>query len=111
MEGDVGLTLYVSGCCHQLFITCFVIFSTDELADLIEQLGEGGRNAHELEKARKRLEMEKEELAAALEEARLLLEAEEAKVARAHLEVVQAKQESDRRIIEKEEEIEQLRQV
>lgn len=81
----------------------------DELADLIDQLGEGGRNVHELEKARKRLELEKEELLAALEETRLLLETEEAKVSRAQLEVVSAKQESERRVIEKEEEIEQLR--
>lgn len=62
-----------------------------------------------MEKARKRLELEKEELLAALEETRLLLETEEAKVSRAQLEVVSAKQESERRVIEKEEEIEQLR--
>lgn len=33
-----------------------------ELKDLTDQLGEGGRNVHELQKSRRRLEMEKEEL-------------------------------------------------
>ena len=41
---------------------------------MTEQLGEGGRSAHELEKARKRLDMEKEELQTALEEAESALE-------------------------------------
>ena len=50
-----------------------VVFA-DEIADLTEQLGEGGRSAHELEKARKRLDMEKEELQTALEEAESALE-------------------------------------
>ena len=35
----------------------------------MDQLGEGGKSVHELDKARKRAEMEKEELQAALEEA------------------------------------------
>lgn len=33
-----------------------------ELKDLTDQLGEGGKNVHELQKSRRRLEMEKEEL-------------------------------------------------
>merc|ERR1719228_1648505 len=41
----------------------------DEIKDLMDQIGEGGRSLHETEKSRKRLEMEKEELQAALEEA------------------------------------------
>ena len=53
---------------------------------------------HEIEKARKRLEMEKEELQSALEEAEAALEQEEAKVLRAQLEISQAKQEVERRM-------------
>ena len=41
----------------------------DEIKDLLDQLGEGGRSIHELDKQRRRLEVEKEELQSALEEA------------------------------------------
>merc|ERR1712055_587361 len=41
----------------------------DEIKDLLDQLGEGGRSIHDLDKQRRRLEQEKEELQAALEEA------------------------------------------
>ncbi|PAA89248.1 hypothetical protein BOX15_Mlig007848g1 [Macrostomum lignano] len=81
----------------------------DEIRDLTEQLGEGGRNVHEVDKARRRLEMEKEELQAALEEAESALEQEEAKVARTQLELAQVRQDIDRRIAEKEEEFESTR--
>ena len=37
----------------------------DEIKDLMDQLGEGGKSVHELEKSRKRLEIEKDELQAA----------------------------------------------
>lgn len=40
---------------------------TEELSDLEKQLNEGGLSVHELEKAKKRLEAEKEELANAIE--------------------------------------------
>lgn len=42
---------------------------TEEISDLTEQLGEGAKSTHELEKVRKQLEAEKAELQAALEEA------------------------------------------
>ena len=38
-----------------------------ELSDLEKQLNEGGLSAHELEKAKKRLEQEKEELTQSVE--------------------------------------------
>merc|ERR550517_1381295 len=38
----------------------------DEIKDLLDQLGDGGRSIHELDKQRRRLEVEKEELQAAL---------------------------------------------
>ena len=73
--------------------------------------GEGGRSIHELDKQRRRLEIEKEELQAALEEAEATLEQEENKVVRAQLELSQIRQEIDRRIQEKEEEFENTRFV
>merc|ERR1719434_87374 len=81
----------------------------DEIKDLLDQLGDGGRSIHELDKQRRRLETEKEELQSALEEAEGALEAEENKVLRAALELGQTKQEIDRRIAEKEEEFNNTR--
>merc|ERR1719369_2280128 len=81
----------------------------DEIKDLLDQLGDGGRSIHELDKQRRRLEVEKEELQSALEEAESALEQEENKVLRAQLELAQTKQETDRRIAEKEEEFENTR--
>merc|ERR1712078_581667 len=49
----------------------------DEIKDLLDQLGEGGRSIHALDKQRRMLEQEKEELQAALEEAEATLEMEE----------------------------------
>merc|ERR1712066_1192250 len=74
-----------------------------------DQLGDGGRSIHELDKQRRRLEVEKEELQAALEEAEGALEAEENKVLRAQLELGQVRQEIDRRMAEKEEEFDNTR--
>ena len=34
----------------------------EEIKDLLDQLGEGGRSMHELDKSRRKLEVEKEEL-------------------------------------------------
>ncbi|CAL4070934.1 unnamed protein product [Meganyctiphanes norvegica] len=82
---------------------------SDEIKDLMDQIGEGGRNLHEIMKNAKRLEIEKEELQAALEEAEAALEQEENKVLRAQLELSQVRQEIDRRIQEKEEEFENTR--
>merc|ERR1712223_1498481 len=81
----------------------------DEIKDLLEQLGDGGRSIHDLDKQRRRLEQEKEELQAALEEAEATLEMEENKVLRAQLELAQVKQEIDRRVAEKEEEFNNTR--
>uniref|UniRef100_A0A2K6V733 Myosin heavy chain 16 n=1 Tax=Saimiri boliviensis boliviensis TaxID=39432 RepID=A0A2K6V733_SAIBB len=81
----------------------------EEIKDLIDQLGEGGRSVHELQKLKKKLEMEKEELQVALEEAESSLEVEESKVIRIQLELAQVKADIDRRIHEKEEEFEATR--
>merc|ERR1711997_1169404 len=64
----------------------------DEIKDLLDQLGDGGRSIHELDKQRRNLEVEKDELQAALEEAEAALEQEENKVLRAQLELGQIRQ-------------------
>merc|ERR1719466_187556 len=81
----------------------------DEIKDLLDQLGEGGRSIHSLDKQRRMLETEKEELQAALEEAEATLEMEENKVLRAQLELAQVRQEIDRRVAEKEDEFNNTR--
>ena len=57
-----------------------ILIHVDEIRELTEQLGEGGRSVHDLEKMNKKLELEKVELQNALEEAECALEQEEAKV-------------------------------
>merc|ERR1712088_963596 len=81
----------------------------DEIKDLLDQLGEGGRSIHALDKQRRMLETEKEELQGALEEAEATLEMEENKVLRAQLELANVRQEIDRRVAEKEEEFNNTR--
>jgi len=82
---------------------------SDEIHDLTDQLGEGGKSVHEMDKLRRRLELEKEELQAALEEAESALEQEEAKVARSAQELAQIRGDIDRRLAEKDEEFESTR--
>merc|ERR1711973_1002319 len=77
---------------------------SNEIKDIMDQISEGGRSIHEIDKIRKRLEAEKLELQAALEEAEGALEQEENKVLRASLELTQVRQEIDRRVAEKTEE-------
>merc|ERR1712048_648847 len=77
---------------------------SNEIKDIMDQISEGGRSIHEIDKIRKRLEAEKMELQAALEEAEGALEQEENKVLRSQLELTQVRQEIERRIAEKEEE-------
>merc|ERR1712098_245274 len=84
---------------------------SNEIKDIMDQIGEGGRTIHEIDKIRKRLENEKLELQAALEEAESALEQEENKVLRAQLELSQVKQEIERRIREKEDEFEAIRKT
>merc|ERR1712186_237198 len=77
---------------------------SNEIKDIMDQISEGGRSIHEIDKIRKRLEAEKLELQAALEEAEGALEQEENKVLRAQLDLTQVRAEIERRISEKEEE-------
>merc|ERR1719350_2636149 len=59
----------------------------------MDQITEGGRSIHEIDKIRKRLEAEKLELQSALEEAEATLEQEENKVLRCQMELTQVKTE------------------
>merc|ERR1712079_333236 len=77
---------------------------SNEIKDIMDQITEGGRSIHDIDKICKRLEAEKMELEAALSEAEGALEQEENKVLRAQLELAQVRQEIERRIAEKEEE-------
>uniref|UniRef100_A0A8D1MZD0 Myosin-6 n=1 Tax=Sus scrofa TaxID=9823 RepID=A0A8D1MZD0_PIG len=81
----------------------------EEISDLTEQLGSSGKTIHELEKVRKQLEVEKLELQSALEEAEASLEHEEGKILRAQLEFNQIKAEIERKLVEKDEEMEQAK--
>ncbi|XP_068065421.1 myosin heavy chain, skeletal muscle, adult-like [Anomalospiza imberbis] len=80
-----------------------------EISDLTEQIAEGGKAIHELEKVKKQIEQEKCELQASLEEAEASLEHEEGKILRLQLELNQVKSEIDRKIAEKDEEIDQMK--
>ncbi|XP_033987905.1 putative uncharacterized protein MYH16 isoform X2 [Trematomus bernacchii] len=81
----------------------------EEVADLTDQISDGGKSVHELQKAKKKIEMEKDELQASLEECEAALEVEETKVLRLHLELSQAKENLEFRLQEKDEEIDASR--
>ncbi len=83
----------------------------DDVRDLMYQVSEAGKSAHEAEKQRKRLEGEKGELQAALETAERDVANAEAKVVAGQLELGNARAEVDARLHEKEEEFENTRFV
>merc|ERR1719331_2728313 len=64
---------------------------SNEIKDIMDQISEGGRSIHEIDKIRKRLEAEKLELQSALEEAEATLEQEENKVLRSQPELTQVR--------------------
>ncbi|TKS71030.1 Myosin-7 Myosin heavy chain 7 [Collichthys lucidus] len=81
----------------------------EEITDLTDQISQGAKTIHELEKMKKGLEMEKTEIQAALEEAEGTLEHEESKTLRIQLELNQIKSDVDRKLAEKDEELDNLR--
>uniref|UniRef100_A0A3Q3ISE2 Myosin-7B n=1 Tax=Monopterus albus TaxID=43700 RepID=A0A3Q3ISE2_MONAL len=81
----------------------------EEIADLSDQISQEVKTIHELEKIKKGLEIEKSEVQAALEEAEGTLEHEESKTLRIQLELNQIKADVDRKLAEKDEEIDSLR--
>ncbi|NXT85781.1 MYH1B protein, partial [Zapornia atra] len=80
-----------------------------EVADLTEQITENGKTIRDLEKAQKQAEGERSELRLALEEAEATLEHEEAKILGVNQELTQIKSEIHRKVVEKDEEISQLK--
>lgn len=103
----------------------------EEIADLTDQISQGGKTIHELERMKKILDVEKSDIRAALEEAEVrahppsvalltlddhlrsapqgTLEHEESKILRFQTELQQIRAEMERRIADKEEEIDNLR--
>ncbi|XP_073682422.1 myosin, heavy chain 7B, cardiac muscle, beta a [Garra rufa] len=81
----------------------------EEISDLNDQISQGSKTIHELEKMKKGLDLEKTEIQAALEEAEGTLEHEESKTLRIQLELNQFKADIDRKLTEKDEEIDNLR--
>ncbi|XP_056590353.1 myosin, heavy chain 7B, cardiac muscle, beta a isoform X2 [Triplophysa dalaica] len=81
----------------------------EEISDLTDQISQGGKTIHELEKIKKGLDLEKSEIHAALVEAESTLEHEESKTLRLQLEFNQIKAGIDRKLAEKDEEIDNLR--
>merc|ERR1740123_813000 len=77
---------------------------SNEIKDIMDQISEGGRSIHEIDKIWRRMEAEKMELESALSEAEGALEQEENKVLRCQLELTQVRQEIERRMAEKDEE-------
>ena len=67
-----------------------------EIADLTDQLAENDKSIHELEKAKRNLVSERNELQAALEEAELAVENEKSKMLRIQFEMSQSKQDNIR---------------
>merc|ERR1719435_17719 len=81
----------------------------EEILEHLDTVRRENKNLAELDKSRRKLEVEKEELQTGLEEAEAALEQEENKVLRAQLEMSQVRQEIDQRIQEREEEFEHSR--
>ncbi|XP_077581880.1 myosin, heavy chain 7B, cardiac muscle, beta a [Stigmatopora nigra] len=81
----------------------------EEIADMSDQISQSGKTIQELEKAKKALDLEKSEIQAALEEAEGALEHEESKTLRIQLELNQIKADVDRKLAEKDEELDNLR--
>merc|ERR1712157_567628 len=77
---------------------------SNEIKDIMDQISEGGRSIHEIDKICRRMEAEKMELESALSEAEGALEQEENKVLRCQLELTQVRQEIERRMAEKDDE-------
>ncbi|KAL3975073.1 hypothetical protein ACER0C_023699 [Sarotherodon galilaeus] len=81
----------------------------EEIMDLTDQISQEGKMIHELERMKKILDVEKSDIKAALEEAEGTLEHEESKILRYQMELEQIRAEMDRKIAEKDEEIDSLR--
>ncbi|XP_021040663.1 myosin-15 [Mus caroli] len=82
----------------------------EQICSLTNQVREGIKNLAEVEKAKKLIEQEKTEVQVRLEETEGALERNESKILRFQLELSEAKAELERKLSEKEEEAERLRE-
>ena len=81
----------------------------DVIKDLMSQLTQSNQNAHDFEKAGKKLEMEKDQLNAGLKDAYDALDQEENKVLATQLELTQLRQKIDSILVDKVEEFDNLK--
>ncbi|XP_069928134.1 myosin-15 [Oryctolagus cuniculus] len=81
----------------------------EEISILKNQVREGTKNLTEMEKAKKLIEKEKTDVQVTLEEAEGVLERNESKILHFQLELLEAKAEFEKKLSEKDEEIENLR--
>ncbi|CAM4680553.1 unnamed protein product [Leuciscus chuanchicus] len=81
----------------------------EEIIDLTDQISSGNKTFHELEQMKKVLDLEKINIQAALEEAEGTLEHEESKTLRIQLELSQTRTEVEKKLAERDEEIDNLR--
>ncbi|XP_062948083.1 myosin-15 [Cynocephalus volans] len=81
----------------------------EEISNLTNQVREGNKNLIEMEKVKKLIEQEKSEAQVTLEEAEGALERNESKILHYQLELLEAKSDLERRLSEKDEEIENFR--
>ncbi len=83
----------------------------EEIKNLMDQLDESGRSVYETEKLCKKLEMEKGEMDSMMEEVELQLVEERRRGLETNVEIGLVRREADKRIQDKNEEIENLRLV
>lgn len=81
----------------------------DEIGDLMEHLSHEGKTIMELERAKKVLDVEKSDMKAALEDAEGTLEHEGTKTLRVQMELQQVRSDIERKISEKDEELDNFR--
>merc|ERR1711868_326396 len=81
----------------------------EEIQELQTSIVESTKTVHDLEKTKRSVEVERSEIQGHLEEAEAAVESEEAKALRVQVELQQLKQEVNRRIAEKDEEIDNSR--
>ncbi|XP_067302573.1 myosin-7 isoform X2 [Pseudorasbora parva] len=81
----------------------------EEITDLTDQISQGNKTIHELEQMKKVLDHEKSHIQVALEEAEGTLEHEESKTLRIQLELTQTRTEVEKKLAERDEEIDNLR--
>merc|ERR1712142_445778 len=81
----------------------------EEITELQANINESTKTIHDLEKTKRSVEVDRSEIQGHLEEAEAAVESEEGKALRVQVELQQLKQEADRRIAEKDEEIDNAR--